>query len=811
MRRTREVYIIMNQTKDTGQKSYPLLPLRNVLVFPGTTISLEVGRPKSVKAVEIAQSSGMSLVMCSQKATDIAEPLPEHIYSAGTLGIIKEAAKTASGNLRIVVEGLKRIRISSYITNNPAYVVTVEELKDGRTGSEENELLVKNLMEQYEEYVRVTRNVPAETLISIASVTDAGLLCDTVAGHIPVSVDEKQKVLETIPVRERTEKLLDILNKEIELASLEKRINMRVRKQIERSQKEYWLREQMKAIQKELGDKDEGVSETDEFRRKIEKAGLTGDVKEKALREVQRLEKMPQAAAEAVVVRTYLEWLVSLPWSVLTEDTIDIDRAHKILDQDHYGLDEVKERILEYLAIRKLVNKPKGPILCFVGPPGVGKTSLAKSIARALGRKFVRISLGGVRDEAEIRGHRRTYIGALPGRIIQGLKNAGSRNPVFLMDEIDKLASDFRGDPAAALLEVLDPEQNHQFSDHYLEVPFDLSRVMFITTANSSYSIPKPLLDRMEVITLPGYTEEEKVEIGSQFLVGKMFKEHGLTPSNLTIRKDSLKVIIRSYTREAGVRNLERQIATICRKTARDLVSGKKQRVIVTPKNTSKYLGIPRFHYGQAEKEDQVGVALAIAVTDFGGDVMSCEVSVVKGKGNLTLTGQLGDVMKESAQAAMSYLRSRSADLGLAPNFYETIDIHVHVPEGAIPKDGPSAGITIACAIASALTNRPVRHDIAMTGEITLRGRVLPIGGVKEKVLAAHRAGVSKVLLPLDNKKDLEDIPSNIREDLSIELVDHMDQVLSTALVSGDDASLETFPCVENLKSGENLAVNQIS
>jgi ATP-dependent Lon protease len=811
MRRTREVYIIMNQTKDTGQKSYPLLPLRNVLVFPGTTISLEVGRPKSVKAVEIAQSSGMSLVMCSQKATDIAEPLPEHIYSAGTLGIIKEAAKTASGNLRIVVEGLKRIRISSYITNNPAYVVTVEELKDGRTGSEENELLVKNLMEQYEEYVRVTRNVPAETLISIASVTDAGLLCDTVAGHIPVSVDEKQKVLETIPVRERTEKLLDILNKEIELASLEKRINMRVRKQIERSQKEYWLREQMKAIQKELGDKDEGVSETDEFRRKIEKAGLTGDVKEKALREVQRLEKMPQAAAEAVVVRTYLEWLVSLPWSVLTEDTIDIDRAHKILDQDHYGLDEVKERILEYLAIRKLVNKPKGPILCFVGPPGVGKTSLAKSIARALGRKFVRISLGGVRDEAEIRGHRRTYIGALPGRIIQGLKNAGSRNPVFLMDEIDKLASDFRGDPAAALLEVLDPEQNHQFSDHYLEVPFDLSRVMFITTANSSYSIPKPLLDRMEVITLPGYTEEEKVEIGSQFLVGKMLKEHGLTPSNLTIRKDSLKVIIRSYTREAGVRNLERQIATICRKTARDLVSGKKQRVIVTPKNTSKYLGIPRFHYGQAEKEDQVGVALAIAVTDFGGDVMSCEVSVVKGKGNLTLTGQLGDVMKESAQAAMSYLRSRSADLGLAPNFYETIDIHVHVPEGAIPKDGPSAGITIACAIASALTNRPVRHDIAMTGEITLRGRVLPIGGVKEKVLAAHRAGVSKVLLPLDNKKDLEDIPSNIREDLSIELVDHMDQVLSTALVSGDDASLETFPCVENLKSGENLAVNQIS
>ena len=802
---------MMNQTKDTGQKSYPLLPLRNVLVFPGTTISLEVGRPKSVKAVEIAQASGMTIVMCSQKATDIADPLPEHIYGAGTLGIIKETAKTSSGNLRIVVEGLERIRISTYIASNPAYVVTVEELKDGRIEPEENELLAKSLMEQYEEYVRVTRNVPAETLISIASVTEAGRLCDTVAGHIPVSVDDKQKVLEAIPVRERTEKVLDILNKEIELASLEKRINMRVRKQIERSQKEYWLREQMKAIQKELGDKEEAVSETDEFRRKIEKAGLAGDVKEKALREVDRLEKMPQAAAEAVVVRTYLEWLVSLPWNVLTEDTIDIGRAQKILNQDHYGLDDVKERILEYLAIRKLVNKPKGPILCFVGPPGVGKTSLAKSIARALGRKFVRISLGGVRDEAEIRGHRRTYIGALPGRIIQGLRNAGSRNPVFLMDEIDKLASDFRGDPAAALLEVLDPEQNHQFSDHYLEVPFDLSRVMFITTANSSYQIPKPLLDRMEVITLPGYTEEEKVEIGNQFLIPKMLEEHGLSPSNLTIRKDSLKVIIRSYTREAGVRNLERQLATICRKTAKDLVSGKKQRVIVTPKNTGKFLGIPRFHYGQAEKEDQIGVALAIAVTDFGGDVMPCEVSVVEGKGSLTLTGQLGDVMKESAQAAVSYLRSRSADLGLAPNFYESIDIHVHVPEGAIPKDGPSAGITIACAIASALTNRPVRHDIAMTGEITLRGRVLPIGGVKEKVLAAHRAGVSRVLLPLENEKDLEDIPANVREDLNIELVDHMDQVLSTALVVGENSELGAFPCVGDLKQGENVAVNHIS
>lgn len=801
----------MSQTKDTDRKSYPLLPLRNVLVFPGITISLEVGRPKSLKAVEIAQARDMALIMCSQKTTEIADPSPEHIYEVGTLGKIKETARSASGNLRIVVEGIKRIRISSYTALDPAYIVTVDELHEQLPGRDGNEILTKSLIDQYEEYVGVTRNVPAETLISIAGINEAGRLCDTVTSHIPISIPEKQEVLETISVTERTEKVLDILSKEIELAGLEKRINLRVRRQIERSQKEYWLREQMKAIQKELGDKGGSVSESDEFRRKIEEAGLTGEAREKALREVDRLEKMPQAAAEAVVVRTYLEWLVSLPWDVVTEDTIDIERAQKILDQDHYGLDEPKERILEYLAIRKLVSKPKGPILCFVGPPGVGKTSLGKSIARALGRKFVRISLGGVRDEAEIRGHRRTYIGALPGRIIQGLRNAGSRNPVFLMDEIDKLASDFRGDPAAALLEVLDPEQNHQFSDHYLEVPFDLSRVMFITTANSSHSIPKPLLDRMEVITLPGYTEEEKVEIGSQFLVPKMLKEHGLRPSNLTIRRDALKEIIRSYTREAGVRNLERQIATICRKTAKDLVSGNKQRVIVTPRTVSKYLGIPKYRHGKTEKEDQVGVSLALAVTEFGGDVMPCEVSVVKGKGKLTLTGQLGDVMKESAQAALSYLRSRSADLGLAPNFYETVDIHVHIPEGAIPKDGPSAGITMACAIASALTHKPVKHDIAMTGEITLRGRVLPVGGVKEKVLASHRAGVSKVILPLDNKKDLEDIPGNIQEDIDIELVTHMDQVLSIALVGEDGSELGTFPCIGDLKQGENVAVNHIS
>lgn len=800
----------MNSSK-LAHKSYPLLSLRNMLVFPGTTVSLEVGRTKSKKAVQLAQDSGMGLVMCSQKDVNVSDPLPEHIYSVGTFGVIKEIAKSVSGNLRIVVEGVRRVKVTSYIAKSPAYVVTVEELEDGTVNARESEVLVKTLIEQYEEYVRATKNVPAETLISIANVTDPGKLCDMIVSHIPISVPEKQEILETLEIRERVEKVLEFLDKGIELANLEKRINLRVRKQIEKSQREYWLREQMKAIQKELGDHNDSLSEADEFRKKIEKAGLTGEVREKALREADRLEKMPQAAAEAVVVRTYLEWLVSLPWNVLTEDNIDIDRAQKILDEDHYGLQEVKERILEYLAIRKLVDRPKGPILCFVGPPGVGKTSLAKSIARALGRKFVRISLGGVRDEAEIRGHRRTYIGALPGRIIQGIRTAGSRNPVFLMDEIDKLASDFRGDPAAALLEVLDPEQNHAFSDHYLEVPFDLSRVMFITTANSTHTVPRPLLDRMEVITIPGYTEEEKIEIGRHFLVPKELKEHGLKASNLSIRKEALREIIRAYTREAGVRNLERQIATICRKTAKDLVSGKRRRVRITPKNIGKYLGIPKFHYGQVEKENQIGVALALAVTNVGGDVLSCEVSVVKGKGHLILTGQLGDVMKESAQAALSYLRSRSADLGLPEDFYENTDIHVHVPEGAIPKDGPSAGITIACAMASALTNRPVRHDLAMTGEITLRGRVLPIGGVKEKVLAAHRAGIFNLILPLENEKDMEEVPINIRQELNVTFVEHMDKVLATALCSTENNDLDSFACVSQLKENQHIAVNQIS
>ena len=792
------------------QKSYPLLPLRNMTVFPGTTISVEVGRQKSLRAVEIAEGTDSRIVMCMQKDNDVTDPIPSQVHEVGTLGHIREAVRNAAGHYRVVIEGISRVKIVSFLTNEPSYVVSIEELAEKTVEGVEQEDLTKTLMEQYEEYVRATKKVTADTLISVATLSDPGQLSDSIAANVPISLADKQFLLETVSVKDRVRKLGTLLSKEIEMVGLEKKINRRVREQIERSQKEYWLREQMKAIQKELGDREEATSETDELRKKIEKAGMTTEAKEKALREVDRMEKMPQASAEAVVVRTYLDWMVSLPWSVMTDDRIDVVAAQKVLDQDHYGLVEVKERILEYLAIRKLVDKPKGPILCFVGPPGVGKTSLAKSIARALNRKFVRISLGGVRDEAEIRGHRRTYIGALPGRIIQGIRNSGARNPVFLMDEIDKLASDFRGDPAAALLEVLDPEQNHTFSDHYLEVPFDLSRVMFITTANSSHSIPRPLLDRMEVITLPGYTEEEKLNIGSQFLVHKELKEHGLTGNDLVIMKDALRDMIRAYTREAGVRNLEREIATICRKTAKDLVSGKKKRVRITAKNLDKYLGIPRYHYGQAEKESQVGVATGLAVTDVGGDVLSCEVSVVKGKGNLTLTGHLGDVMRESAQAGLSYLRSRAVDLGLGDDFYETVDIHVHVPEGAVPKDGPSAGITLTCAMASALTNRPVRHDLAMTGEITLRGRVLPIGGVKEKVLAAHRSGITNIILPEENRKDLEDVPQNIREELSVTLVTHMDEVLATALVKEPRDEIVNIPCVSEPKARDHVAISDV-
>jgi ATP-dependent Lon protease len=642
--------------------------------------------------------------------------------------------------------------------------------------------MTRSLVFQFEQYVKLSKKIPAETVVSIVTIEEAGRLVDLIASHLTLKLADKQRILEAIGVRQRLETINSILAKEIEILELERKINARVRKQMEKTQKEYYLREQLKAIQKELGEREEG-SEALEYRERLAEADLPPEVEERVKKEIARLEKMPSMAAEAAVVRTYLDWLLELPWRYKTEDRLDLDIAQRVLDEDHYGLKKVKERILEYLAVSQLTKKLKGPILCLVGPPGVGKTSLAKSIARALERKFVRISLGGVRDEAEVRGHRRTYVGALPGRIIQGMRQAGSQNPVFLLDEIDKMSMDFRGDPSAALLEVLDAEQNHTFSDHYIELPFDLSHVFFLTTANTTHTIPRALLDRMEVIHLPGYTEEEKVNIAARYLAPKQKEEHGLSKKQLTLTENTYKQIIREYTREAGVRNLERSLATICRKAAREIIQSGSKQVKVTPRNLKRYLGVARFRYGVAGQVDEVGVATGLAWTEVGGDVLSVEVSVVPGKGKLNLTGQLGEVMQESAQAAFSYVRSRAQELQIAAGFHEEVDIHIHVPEGAIPKDGPSAGITMAAALVSALSNKAIRADVAMTGEITLRGRVLPVGGIKEKMLAAHRAGIKKVLLPVENKRDLEEIPRNVKRDLQFVFVEHMDQVLKEALV----------------------------
>ncbi|NPV71897.1 MAG: endopeptidase La [Firmicutes bacterium] len=763
-------------------KEYPLLPLRGVFVFPGMVVPLEVGRQKSVNAVDEALTGDRLLILATQREIEVDQPAAQDIYSVGTLAEVKQVARNPGGNVRVVVEGKARVTVEEYLQDDPCFRVVALEMADDYTRSHEIDVLMKTLLQEYEQYVRNSKKLPQDALISVMSIQEPGRLADTIAAHLPLRNEDKQRILEAFSVRERLEIVLGIITRESELADLEKRISVRVRKQIEKTQKEYYLREQMKAIQKELGEREDKPGEVDEYRHRVTQLGLPKDVEEKALKEVERLEKMPPMAAEAVVVRTYLDWIVSLPWSLQTEDRLDINVAERILEEDHYGLEKVKERILEYLAIRQLVQRMKGPILCLVGPPGVGKTSLAKSIARALKRKFVRISLGGIRDEAEIRGHRRTYVGALPGRIIQGMKQAGSKNPVFLMDEIDKMSSDFRGDPASALLEVLDPEQNSAFSDHYLEIPFDLSNVMFITTANVAHNIPRPLLDRMEVISIPGYTEEEKVKIAEKFLYLKQLKEHGLKTDNLRLSEGALRGIIRSYTREAGVRSLEREIASICRKAAKEIVAGRSRPITVTGRNLKKYLGVQRYRFGKAEKDNGVGIAMGVAVTDVGGDVMPIEVSLMKGRGNLMLTGKLGDVMKESAQAGFSYVRSRTGRFGIEQDFHEKMDIHVHLPEGAIPKDGPSAGITMATALVSALTNQPVRHDVAMTGEITLRGRVLPVGGIKEKVLAAHRAGIDTMIMPEENQKDVEEVPPNIKKKMNFVFVEHMDDVLKHAL-----------------------------
>ncbi|HHX95467.1 MAG TPA: endopeptidase La [Clostridia bacterium] len=780
-------------------RELPLLPLRGVVVFPYMVIHLDVGREKSVRAIDEAMTQGRVIFLAMQKEAQTDEPEVEDIFTTGTVAEVKQLLKLPGGTIRVLVEGLNRAEIEDFTQEDPYFRVVVSDLVEKEEKTPEIEALMRALVETFENYVKVSKRISPETVVSVVTIEEPSRFADVIASQLTLKVADKQAILETRDVSERLELLYKILTNEMEILELERQISTRVRKQMEKSQKEYYLREQIKAIQKELGDKEDRASEAQELREKIEQAKMPKATKEKALQEVDRLEKMPPMVAEAVVVRNYIDWLLALPWAKSTRDRLNIEEAEAILDADHYGLKDVKERIIEYLAIRKLAKKIKGPILCFVGPPGVGKTSLAQSVARALQRKFVRISLGGVRDEAEIRGHRRTYVGALPGRIIQGMKQAGSKNPVFLMDEIDKMSNDFRGDPSSALLEVLDPEQNHSFSDHFIEVPFDLSKVLFITTANVEYAIPRPLLDRMEVIYLPGYTEQEKLQIAIRHLVPKQIDEHGLNNSQLEISENALRKIIREYTREAGVRNLERQLATICRKAARDIVAGNTKKILVTSKTLEKYLGIPRFRFGVAEDKDQVGVATGLAWTDSGGEVLSVEASIIPGKGNVMLTGKLGDVMKESAQAGISYIRSRVDELGIDPEFYTKYDVHIHLPEGAIPKDGPSAGITMATAVISSLTGKPIKKEVAMTGEITLRGRVLPVGGIKEKVLAAHRAGIKTLILPRENEKNLEEIPKQVKRKIEFVLVDHLDDVLPAAIV-GDEVLQEGAAVEEGTK-----------
>ena len=768
-------------------KNMPLLPLRGVMVFPYMIIHLDVGREKSIAALEKAMVQDRLIMLSTQKDANTDKPEPDDIFKVGTVAEVKQLLKLPGGTIRVLVEGLYRAEIVEYISEEPYYEVEINEFKDAEEKPTDVEALTRAVVSQFENWVKLSKKIPPETMVSVVVVEEPGRLSDLIVSHLSLKIEDKQLLLEAIDIKERLEKLCEILAREMEILELEKKIAGRVRKQMEKTQKEYYLREQLKAIQKELGEKDDKSTEIAEYREKLEKGNYPEEIKDKIKKEISRLEKMPNMAAETSVVRTYIECLLSLPWGVYTEDNLDINHAEDILNADHFGLDKVKERILEYLSIRKLTDSIKGPILCLVGPPGVGKTSLARSIAKAVDRKFVRVSLGGVRDEAEIRGHRRTYVGAMPGRIIQGMRTAGSSNPVFLLDEIDKMNADFRGDPSAALLEVLDPEQNNTFSDHYVENAFDLSKVLWVVTANTVHNIPRPLRDRMEVINIAGYTEEEKIQIAKRYLIEKQLKEHGLNNKQVSIADNTIQKVISEYTRESGVRSLERSIANLCRKAARKIVQEDKKSIKITVQNLHTFLGSAKYHKRQAENKDQVGVSTGLAWTEVGGDVLPTEVSILKGKGNLILTGQLGDVMKESAQAGLSYIRSRVEKLGIEPDFYEKNDIHIHLPEGAIPKDGPSAGITMATAVVSALTGKKVRTDVAMTGEITLRGRVLPIGGLKEKVLAAHRLGIKTIILPKENKRDMDDIPNNIRKQLEFVLVEHMDEVLNCAMVASNE------------------------
>lgn len=770
---------------ETKPRLMPLLPLRGMLVFPGMIINLDVGRERSIHAVEAAMTSDKQILLVSQKEAVTMEPGQKDLFKYGVIAEIKQLLKLPSGALRILVEGLARAKVETII-EAPAVdtYFQANALPMDSVVSEDNEVeaLRRMLIETFEQWIIASKKVNSEVLLTFKDQTDPGRVADMIAGYLSINIEEKEQLLEAVDVKERMNKLYTYLCKELEIAGLEKNISQQVRKQIEQNQKEYYLREQMKAINKELGEGDERQAEIDEYKKQMSELDLPAEVVEKINKELDRLYKMPPMMAESAVIRNYIDVLLSLPWGKFTEDNFDLEVAAKVLDKDHYGLEKVKERILEYLAVRALTKQSKGPILCLVGPPGVGKTSLAHSVARAIERKFTRVSLGGVRDEAEIRGHRRTYIGAMPGRIIHGMQTCGCMNPVFLLDEIDKMASDFRGDPASALLEVLDPEQNNTFSDHYIEFPFDLSHFFWIVTANTVETIPPALLDRMEVIQLTSYTEDEKVKIGELHLLPKERQAHGLTAKTLNITETALRHVIREYTREAGVRNLERKIAAVCRKTAHRIVTKQVKSAKVTEKNLTKYLGPVIFLESDLTAKAEIGICTGLAWTSVGGELLKVEVLATNGKGGLVLTGQLGDVMKESAQAGYTYIRSRAKELHLDEKFYETTDIHIHLPEGAIPKDGPSAGITMVTAMVSALTKRCIKAGIAMTGEITLSGKVLPVGGIKEKMLAAHRYGVKTILLPEQNMQDLEELPANVRAAIKFIPVNHMDQVLKLAL-----------------------------
>ena len=770
---------------ETKLRLMPLLPLRGMLVFPGIIINLDVGRERSIHAVEAAMTSDKQILLVSQKEAVTMEPGQKDLFKYGVIAEIKQLLKLPSGALRILVEGLARAKVETII-EAPAvdtyFQANALPMDSVVSGDNEVEALRRMLIETFEQWIIASKKVNSEVLLTFKDQTDPGRVADMIAGYLSINIEEKEQLLEAVDVKERMNKLYTYLCKELEIAGLEKNISQQVRKQIEQNQKEYYLREQMKAINKELGEGDERQAEIDEYKKQMSELDLPAEVVEKINKELDRLYKMPPMMAESAVIRNYIDVLLSLPWGKFTEDNFDLEVAAKVLDKDHYGLEKVKERILEYLAVRALTKQSKGPILCLVGPPGVGKTSLAHSIARAIERNFTRVSLGGVRDEAEIRGHRRTYIGAMPGRIIHGMQTSGCMNPVFLLDEIDKMASDFRGDPASALLEVLDPEQNNTFSDHYIEFPFDLSHVFWIVTANTVETIPPALLDRMEVIQLTSYTEDEKVKIGELHLLPKERQAHGLTEKTLNITETALRHVIREYTREAGVRNLERKIAAICRKTAHRIVTKQVKSAKVTEKNLTKYLGPVIFLESDLTAKAEIGICTGLAWTSVGGELLKVEVLATNGKGGLVLTGQLGDVMKESAQAGYTYIRSRAKELHLDEKFYETTDIHIHLPEGAIPKDGPSAGITMVTAMVSALTKRCIKAGIAMTGEITLSGKVLPVGGIKEKMLAAHRYGVKTILLPEQNMQDLEELPVNVRAAIKFIPVNHMDQVLKLAL-----------------------------